>query len=145
MKKYLLISTLILIFGSVQAQKWQTDFKLATEMAALESKPIVLVFSGSDWCAPCMKLEKEIWSTTDFINYSNEHYILLKADFPRKSKNTVDAQQKEANKQLAERYNKNGFFPLVVVLDKQGKAYGSLGYKKVSPKEYIALIDAMVK
>ena len=145
MKKYFILSALILIFGSLQAQKWQTDFKKATEMAAQESKPIVLVFSGSDWCAPCMKLEKEIWSTADFINYSNEHYILLKADFPRKSKNTVDAQQKEANKQLAEKYNKSGFFPLVVILDKQGKVYGSLGYKKVSPKEYIALIDAMVK
>jgi thioredoxin-related protein len=145
MKMYFILSTLILIFGSVYAQKWQTDFKSATEMAAQENKPIVLVFSGSDWCAPCMKLEKEIWSTEDFINYSNEHYILLKADFPRKSKNTVDAQQKEANKQLAEKYNKSGFFPLVVVLDKQGKVYGSLGYKKVSPKEYIGLIDAMVK
>ena len=145
MKKYFIISALILVFGSVHAQKWQTDFKKATELSAQENKPIVLVFSGSDWCAPCMKLEKEIWSTADFINYSNEHYILLKADFPRKSKNTVDAQQKEANKQLAEKYNKGGFFPLVVVLDKQGKVYGSLGYKKVSPKEYIGLIDAMVK
>lgn len=144
MRKSFIIIALFLLFGSVQAQKWQTDFKRATEMAAQQSKPIVLVFSGSDWCAPCMKLEKEIWSTPDFINYSNEHYILLKADFPRKSKNTVDAQQKEANKQLAEKYNKNGFFPLVVVLDKQGKVYGSLGYKKVSPKEYIGLIDAMV-
>lgn len=145
MKKYFIICTLILIFGSAQAQKWQTDFKKATEMAAQENKPIVLVFSGSDWCAPCMKLEKEIWSTAEFINYSNEQYILLKADFPRKSKNTVDTHQKEANKQLAEKYNKSGFFPLVVVLDKQGKMYGSLGYKKVSPKDYIGLIDAMVK
>lgn len=145
MKKYFILSAIILIFGSLQAQKWQTDFKKATEMAAQANKPIVLVFSGSDWCAPCMKLEKEIWSTAEFINYSNEHYIMLKADFPRKSKNTVDAQQKEANKQLAEKYNKSGFFPLVVVLDKQGKMYGSLGYKKVSPKEYIGLIDAMVK
>lgn len=145
MRKYLLISALILIFGSAMAQKWQTDFKKATELSAQENKPIVLVFSGSDWCAPCMKLEKEIWSTEEFINYSNEHYILLKADFPRKSKNTVDAQQKEANKQLAEKYNKSGLFPLVVILDKLGKVHGSLGYKKVSPKEYIGLIDAMVK
>lgn len=44
-------------------QEWQTDFTKAKEIATAENKPIILIFQGSDWCAPCIKLDREVWST----------------------------------------------------------------------------------
>nr|MDQ8213451.1 thioredoxin family protein [Mariniflexile sp. KMM 9835] len=58
---------MILSISTTIAQEWQTDIIVAKEMAAKESKPIILVFQGSDWYAPCTKLDREIWSTDAFI------------------------------------------------------------------------------
>lgn len=143
MNKGILLSMLIfmnLSFGF--AQDWQTDIVKAKEIAASENKAIILVFQGLDWCAPCIKLDREIWSTDTFKNYAKEHYVMLQANFPRKSKNALSEEQKQANADLAEIYNKRGIFPFVVVLDSKGKVLGETGYKKTSPKEYIDELNA---
>ncbi len=126
----------------MNAQDWETDFEKAKKLATEKDRNIVLVFSGSDWCAPCIKLETEIWSTEEFINYANENFVLLKADFPRKKKNRLTEEQQEKNNQLAEKYNTRGYFPLVVVLDKNEKVLGTTGYKKIEPSEYIKLLSS---
>ena len=144
MKKILVLLIMLLPF-MMQAQDWQTDFETAKSLAAEQDKPIILVFQGSDWCAPCIKLEKEIWSSEDFIAYSKEHYIMLKADFPRKRQNSLSAEQQEKNNALAEKYNKEGYFPLVVVLDKEGKVLGTTGYKKLTPSEYIEFLNSFIQ
>lgn len=146
-KKVRIVSTIILIFFSVSsiAQEWQTDFQKSKEMASSQNKPIILVFSGSDWCAPCMKLEKEIWNSTEFKEYADKNLILHKADFPRKKKNRVDNTQMKENKTLAEKYNTKGYFPLVVILDKNGKVLGETGYKKMAPKDYINHINSFIE
>jgi thiol-disulfide isomerase/thioredoxin len=66
------------------SQDWKTNFELVKEAA--QSKPIVLVFSGSDWCAPCIKLDKSIWQSTEFKEYAASNLILERADFLRKTK-----------------------------------------------------------
>ena len=146
MKTGLLIIALVLInIGTTLAQDWQTDFTKSKEMAIKENRPIVLVFQGSDWCAPCIKLDREIWSTEAFINYSKDNYVMLRADFPRSRKNTLSDPQAKANAELAEIYNKNGLFPFVVVLDKNGKVLGETGYKKSTPEAYIEELNSFIK
>lgn len=143
MKK--IIALLILALTSttlINAQEWETNFENAKALSAKTDKPIVLVFQGSDWCAPCIKLDREIWSTETFKAYAKEHFIMLQADFPRKKKNALNDVQQKQNNQLAETYNRNGFFPYVAVLDKNGKLLGSTGYKKVSPEAYIKILEA---
>ena len=114
----------------------------ALKAASDGEKRIILVFQGSDWCAPCMKLDREIWSQDSFIEYANEHYIMVKADFPRKKANALPAEQQEKNNAMAEKYNEHGYFPFVVVLDKDGKILGETSYLHRSVEDYIALIDA---
>jgi len=121
----------------LNAQEWQTDLNQAKAKAVEEGKNIVLVFQGSDWCAPCMKLEKEIWTNDEFKTYAKDHFVMLLADFPKKRGNALSPEQQEKNNKLAETYNKNGFFPLVVILDKEGNVLGQTGYKKMSSREYI--------
>ena len=145
MRKLLIVCFSLIAPGLTFAQGWQTDFEVAKQLASTSNKPIVLVFQGSDWCGPCIKLENEIWSTDEFTSYANENFIMLKADFPRKRKNALDPKQQEHNNKLAEIYNRNGYFPFVVVLDKNGKVLNSSGYKKVSPEGYIAILESYKK
>ena len=145
MKNGLILVILLLNLSTVFAQEWETDFEKAIELASEEDKPIVLVFQGSDWCAPCIKLDREVWSTDAFKNYATDNYIMLQADFPRKKKNELSEAQRKANAKLAETYNKNGIFPFVVVLDSKGEVLGKTGYKKTTPQNYIKELNSLIK
>ena len=146
MKKRLLVFVIVLINSSVLfAQDRENDFSKAKEIATKENKPIILVFQGSDWCAPCIKLDREILSSDTFKKYANENYVMLKADFPKRKKNAVSKAQTKANALLAEKYNKYGYFPFVVVLDFNGKILGETSYKKTSPENYIKKIKSFIK
>ncbi len=135
------ISVLFLTASHGSAQEWLTNFEDAKNIASEENKNIILVFSGSDWCAPCIKLEKQILDTQEFRQSARDHYILVKADFPRKKKNQLSQAMQAQNKKLAEIYNKHGGFPMVVVLDKTGKKLGETGYKKMTPNSYLSILN----
>ncbi|EDP71754.1 hypothetical protein FBALC1_04682 [Flavobacteriales bacterium ALC-1] len=124
------------------AQEWNTDFETAKSIAKEKNKTIVLVFQGSDWCAPCMKLDKEIFQSEEFKSHATSNYVMLKADFPRRKKNALSKELQEHNEKLAEAYNKNGYFPYVVVLNYKGDVLGEVGYKKASPASYIELLES---
>jgi len=140
-----ILATTFIVFITICntfAQEWHTNFSEAKTIATKENKPIILVFQGSDWCAPCIKLDKEIWNTDEFKTYAKDHFIMLKADFPRKKQNALTKEQQEHNDKLAETYNQNGYFPYVVVLNEKGEIQGSTGYKKSTPNEYIKLLES---
>ncbi len=141
-KKLILSAFLLCVISLANAQNWLTNFEEAKNISNKENKPIILVFQGSDWCAPCIKLDKEIWSTPEFIKYANEYFIMIKADFPRKSKNKLTESQQKQNNRLMEKYNTQGYFPFVAILDKNGKMLGNTGYKKTSPSEYIKTLTS---
>ncbi len=146
MKKILIAFVLMFItLGTTTAQKWQTDFAKAKQIATTEKKPIILVFQGSDWCAPCIKLNREIWSTDTFKKYADKNYVMLQADFPRKKINSLSEAQTKANAVLAEKYNKQGYFPFVVVLNSEGKVLGESSYKKITPEKYIEELNSFIK
>lgn len=140
--KKLLFTFIILISGIVYSQDWKTNFDEAKTVASKESKNIILVFSGSDWCAPCIKLDRNIWQSEEFKKASAENWVLLKADFPKKKANLLPEEQRKANNELAEKYNTEGSYPKVVILNEDGKILGILGYKNVSPTEYIEMIKS---
>ncbi len=142
-KSLLIISFLLAICIPSTAQEWHTDFGKANQIANSENKQILMVFQGSDWCAPCIKLSKYILDTDEFQGYASNHYVMLKVDFPKHKKNALSPTQEIHNQKLAEQFNKNGYFPLVVVLDKNGKQVGQEGYQKVTPTQYIQVLEAL--
>jgi thioredoxin-related protein len=144
MKKGLL-TLMLLVVASVYSQNWKANFEDAKATAAKENKNIVLVFSGSDWCAPCIKLDKVVWQSEEFKKEAEKNWVTYKADFPKKKANQLAPELTEANKKLAEKYNKNGSFPLVVLLDKSGKVIGMTGFKNVSAADYITLLHSFEK
>ena len=143
--KNILFTLLLLISCFGQAQNWQTDFEQAKKIATDQDKNIIIVFSGSDWCAPCIKLDKNIWQSEAFKKEATQEWIVVRADFPRKKANELSKDQTDHNRKLAEKFNLEGSFPLVVILDKNGKVLGKMGFKNVSPEEYIKMIHAFEK
>lgn len=140
------VSLIVVFFSAVSmmnAQSWLVDFEKTKAEATNKNQNIILVFQGSDWCPPCKKLEKEVWSSEAFKNYAKDHIVLLKADFPKRKKNALPVKLQQHNNELALRYNPKKRFPSVVVLNKEGKVLGQTGYvKKRSPSEYIALFKS---
>ena len=131
---------------TAQAQLWEDSFNSALSKANTEDKPIVLVFSGSDWCGPCIRFKKKILDSEEFVGFASNNYVLYNADFPKKKKNTLSQEKLDANKGLAEKYNPKGHFPLVVVLDKNESILGKTGFdKRKSPEKYLDLFNGYVK
>ena len=143
--KKIAVVLLFFITALGNSQTWVTNIEEAKTLAAKENKNILLVFSGSDWCAPCMKLEKVVWKSEEFKQEAENKWVLLRADFPKKKGNQLSAELTASNKKLAEKYNKGGNFPLVVMLDKTGKVIGMTGFKNVTAEEYIKMINSLVK
>ena len=127
------------------SQNWKTNFEEAKQEASKENKNILLVFSGSDWCAPCIKLDNVVWKSEVFKMEAEKNWVIYKADFPKKKANQLIPELTESNKKLAEKYNKNGSFPLVILLDKTGKVIGMTGFKNISATDYIQLIHSLEK
>ncbi len=143
--KKIIVSLVLLVATFGSAQNWNNSLEDAKAMATKENKKILLVFSGSDWCAPCMKLEKTVWKSDVFKQEAESKWVLIKADFPKKKANQLATEQTEINKKLAEKYNKEGNFPLVVLLDEKGKVLGMTGFKNVSAEEYVKLLNSLQK
>lgn len=100
---------------------WQTNFETAKKIAKEKHELILLNFSGSDWCGPCMRLRKEILDNEVFTKMADTHLVMVNADFPRNKKNQLDAQTRKQNDALADKYNPEGKFPFTLLLDEDGK------------------------
>jgi thioredoxin-related protein len=140
--KYLIYFLFLIATAFGYSQNWNTNFEEAKAKAEKENKNILLVFSGSDWCGPCIKLEKVVWKSPEFQAEADKNWVIYRADFPNKRKNQPPPDMIESNNKLADKYNKNGIFPLVMLLDAKGKVIGKTGFKNVSAQDYIKLIHS---
>ncbi|MCG2460969.1 thioredoxin family protein [Flavobacteriaceae bacterium F89] len=143
--KYFALYLCLSMSLAVYSQDWQPNYAEAVATANEENKPILLVFSGSDWCGPCMKLDRDVWSSPEFEIYATRRLVLYRADFPRKKGHRLPKALAAENGRLAESYNPNGYFPLIVLLDKKQQVLGKTGYKKMPPQDYVSLLNSFVK
>ncbi len=113
---------LFLLAGSnLLFTQWHPDYDSAQKQAKANGKYILLNFSGSDWCAPCIKLRQEVFGSPEFEQLANNSLELYDADFPRKKKNQLSKELQQSNEALAEKYNPLGKFPYTVLLTADGK------------------------
>jgi len=128
------------------AQEWNYDLETARRKAAAENKNILLVFSGSDWCMRCMQLEKNLWQSEEFKNESKKHWVLLRADFLQKKGVPDPVDINDPKIILTEKYNRDGFFPFFVLLDRNGKVISKSGYEDLATADdYISMFKKMDK
>jgi thioredoxin-related protein len=117
------ITTLSFLFPFLLTAKisWLNNMDEAMKLAKEKHEFIILTFSGSDWCGPCIKMHDEIFESDVFSQYADKHLVLVNADFPRLKKNQLPADQKKRNEALADTYNPKGNFPYTLLLDANGK------------------------
>ena len=122
---------------------WLIDAKQAKEQAAKDGKPVLMDFTGSDWCPPCKQLKSKVFDSQSFKEYAATNLVLLELDFPN-DKKKVSKETKAQNDQLSKEYNITGY-PTIIVLDKGGKEVGrEVGYSGESPAEYIKKIEGFL-
>ena len=153
MKKILVIAFLTLTSMSMQAQEeltWHTDMSKATDISIKENKPMFLFFTGSDWCGWCIRLQKEVFKTPEFIKWAKDNVVLVELDFPRK--NNQSEEVKMQNVQLQQQLQVRGY-PTVwfVSATKTAEAkinlnaLGSSGYVAGGPKVWIDGANQIIK
>jgi len=139
--KLLVIPLFIGLFANVT---WLGDFSKATEEATRTHKLILINFSGSDWCGPCIRERKEILENDAFTNYAVDHLVLVRADFPRQKKNQLSKEQTKLNENLADKYNPDGKFPYTILVDEHGKVLKDWdGFPNESPEKFVAQIASI--
>lgn len=136
----LFIALFILNSSVAFGQNWVNDFEEAKSIASQEDQNIILFFTGSDWCPPCIKLERNVFSKKIFQKFAEEKFIWVKADFPKRKKNKLSEEQQKKNEALADKYNKRWVFPIILLINPDGSVLGAVGYRRnMSAQDYIDL------
>lgn len=120
--KNLLFIALVAISSAIP---WEQNFETAQKNAKEQHKLILLNFSGSDWCGPCIRMHSEIFADQGFIKMATANLVMINADFPRNKKKQPAEPIKKQNEMLADKYNPLGKFPYTVILDQDGKVLKS--------------------
>ncbi|MDB5277431.1 MAG: hypothetical protein JWR61_2386 [Ferruginibacter sp.] len=135
MKKAILL--LAVAITSMSFINWHYNLDEAKTTAKKEHKHILLNFSGSDWCGPCIRLHKEILGSDAFQKFATGNLVLVNADFPRMKKNQLSKEQQKINDALADQYNSKGNFPLTLLLNENGKIVKQWeGLPSSTPEEF---------
>ena len=125
--------------------EWRLNIEEAKQAAADKGAPILMVFSGSDWCRPCIQMRQEVWNNPVFQEYAKESLVLLELDFPARKKNKLSPEQTAHNEALAEEYNPKGEFPTAVLIGPEGKEIAHFGYNPdLSAQDYVDYLKSQV-
>jgi thioredoxin-related protein len=139
-KRLFLLVFLLFFLPKSKAQQWQNDLQIGLKEAAQQNKKVLLFFSVPERCESCNKLEQNIFKSPEFIEFASENYVLVKIDFSYDAQELTKAQL-EKNLLIVEKYNKDGFFPHVVVLNKDAKITNKVDvYNRETPQQYLSLL-----
>ena len=151
MKK--IIITLVFVLGtiSLQAQElyWENNVNKAIEVSKKTKKPLLLFFTGSDWCGWCIRLQKEVLKTPEFKTWAAKNVVLVELDYPRSKPQTELI--KNQNAILQQTFGIQGFPTIYFATAKVkgGKpsftGLGSTGYVAGGPKAWLAEADGILK
>jgi len=121
---------------------WVTDYEEAFIKAKKENKHVLINFTGSDWCGWCKKLDREVFSQTEFKEYAKENLVLLKLDFPRRIPQSAEVKRK--NQEYAQKFAVRGF-PSIFIVQANQNVVLRTGYKAGGPVGYIKHIERAIK
>lgn len=128
---------------SVFSVPWHYNLQEAKEIAQKEHRQILLNFSGSDWCGPCIRMHQEIFESQAFLQAADSFLVLVNADFPRMKKNQLSDKQQHINDALADQYNPSGKFPFTVLMNAEGKVLESWdGFPPGGPQEFMQQLQS---
>lgn len=144
-KFFLVLFVWLTATAAMFAADWETDYGKALAKAKAENKQVLLDFSGSDWCGPCIQMRKQVFSQAKFRAYADKNLVLVEVDYPQRKKQS--AELKKQNEKLSKQYgiDEKGF-PTIVLLDPSGKVLREFtGYDGEPIGDVIAWIEGKKK
>lgn len=131
---------LFFVFGSlsIQAQNanWHTDLNTAMKESKKTKKPLLLFFTGSDWCGWCIRLQKEVLHTPEFETWAKENVVLVELDFPRRK--AMEPEIKAQNMQLAQFFGVQGYPTIWIAKAANDKETKKVTFEKLGKTGYVA-------
>lgn len=142
-------TTFVILFTVIgalgYAQTWNNDIDFGLKQAAQTNKKVLLFFTVPEQCGNCSLLENNVLKSTEFLSFADKNYVLVKIDFRTHGDDLTDAMTKK-NLLIVEKYNKDGFFPLVVVLNSASRVLGKIGvYNDETPSQFIRSLKSFEK
>lgn len=130
--------------AATSATAWNTTLSTALQQAKATNKPVLAVFSGSDWCKPCIMLKQEVFDQPEFTRFAQGKLVLVRFDFPRNKKNKLPKEQALASDEAASKLNTEGSFPMVVLLSPEGRILAKTGYRAGGPAAFDAYVQQVL-
>lgn len=122
--------------------QWYTDYQTAEGVAKKQQKPMLLYFTGSDWCGWCKKMDQEIFASPDFISDAGDKFVFVDLDFPMNKK--LPQNETEQNARLKQRYGVTGY-PTIIILDANGGFIGQTGYRAGGGKAFATYLQTFLQ
>lgn len=151
MKKVFIVVVLLMSSFAVQAQelKWETNVNKAISVSNKTKKPMLLFFTGSDWCGWCIRLQKEVLKTPEFAAWAKKNVVLVELDYPRRTPQSEEI--KTQNNGMQQAFGIQGFPTIYFATAKmkEGKpsftGIGSTGYVAGGPTAWLAVANGILK
>jgi protein disulfide-isomerase len=126
-----------------RGSEWQTDYEQALATAKAARKCVLLDFTGSDWCGPCIEMKKVVFSKAAFLNYAKKNLVLVEVDYPKRK--ALPEKVTKQNGRLMHQYGiENSGYPTVILLNPDGKILGKLeGYSGERPADVITWVEKL--
>ena len=122
--------------------EWSSDYDTAVQDSKNTGRPIMLVFTGSDWCMWCQKLDRDILSQPEFSKWSKK-LIKIQVDFPQSS--SLSKEITDRNQFLLQRYGQHvESYPTILFVNAKGKVLAKTGYINSDVNNWIANADQIL-
>ena len=116
---------------SVPPAGWHSSLEKALEKSKAENKKVLVLRTGSDWCPPCMRLEREALNNPEFKEFAAKHLELVFLDSPRRK--TISSEQRAYNVKTAQALNMGRGVPSLAIVDTDSKVTArQMGYGSFS-------------
>ena len=131
-----------MLLAPLAAEAWHTDLGTARDLAQAADRDLLILFTGSDWCTPCQRQERQVLSQPAFLAAASERFVLVKLDF---LKRTPLGEERQAALDAAQAtYAVHGFPTLVLARPDDGSRYAATGYRQeLDASAYLAHLDEL--
>ena len=128
----------LVAFAARGETRWLTEYSAALAAAEETGRPILTVFTGSDWCQHCRTLERNVLETETFRTWAEDRVVLLMIDLPQQG---ISLDERKARSRVCIKYGVRSF-PSVVLVAPDGAAIATqAGYHGQAVETWVATME----
>ena len=121
--------------------RFTMDLDAAKAYASEKGLPLLLNFTGSDWCGWCKIMDKNVFAKPEWASYAKDNVVMVWIDFP-KNKSLVPTKYVSRNTELQSKYAVSGFPTYLLIDAKADSVIGKLGAgRDKTPASFKAEVD----